>query len=152
MIFPINNTRISDQYTILKTPALSVIEITAMEREFIASLSETCLSYPHCVGLAANQVWIKKDVLPPAIFVAKVLPDSSKCLVCINPLILKKWGSRKKVTEGCLSKNKDSRLWRHDRVDLEFLDEFGIKQSRSLVGFGSQIIQHEYDHLQGILI
>ena len=152
MIFPINKTNNPDHYQILKTPSLSVIEITAMEREFISSLSETCVGTPHCVGLAANQVWINKDVLPPAIFVAKVYPDPSKCLVCINPVIIKKWGSRKKVIEGCLSKNRGSKLWRHDRIDLEFLDEYGIKQTMSFIGFGAQIIQHEYDHLQGILI
>lgn len=152
MIFPINTTKNPDQYKILKTPALPVIEITAIEREFISSLAETCVSFKHCVGLAANQVWINKDVLPPAIFVARVLPDRSKCLVCINPTIIKKWGSRKKVTEGCLSKSRDSRLWRQDRIDLNFLDEFGINQSLSFVGFGAQIIQHECNHLQGILI
>lgn len=151
MIFPINTTKNPDHYQILKTPAAPVIEITQMEREFMTSLEETCRASEHCVGLAANQIWINKDVPPPAIFVAKVFSDGG-CLICVNPVITKKWGSRKKVTEGCLSKNKSSRLWRHDRVDLKFLDIYGLEQSMSFVGFAAQIIQHECDHLQGILI
>lgn len=153
MIFPINKSNKNEHYTILKTPAAFVTDEELKEfQEFIKVLTETCISLPNCVGLAANQVWIKPDEAPPAIFVARILTDRSKCIVCVNPQITKYWGSRKKVTEGCLSKSRESRLWRYDRVNITFLDETGTEHKESHMHFGAQVLQHEYDHLQGILI
>lgn len=107
---------------------------------------------PVGVGLAACQVG--KNV---KIFIAK--PTSKpKFYIFINPKILKTDKKQKikkakvKKLEGCLSLPD---IWgevaRFDEIVLDFMDENGKKHKRKFTGFMATIIQHEVDHLEGIL-
>lgn len=107
---------------------------------------------PIGVGLAAPQVSVSLQI-----FIAKPKADS-KIFVFINPKIistspLKKSKVKKtKKLEGCLSlKDIWGEVERYPEVNLEYLDEKGILHNKKFSGFMSTIVQHEIDHLNGIL-
>lgn len=148
---------------VLSTPAKPIAKIDKSIHELLKTMRETLLSAhdPEGVGLAAPQIG-----KPYQVFITKDSPES-EILTYINPEIKefkenpkeKKSDSENKKRkekgvqlEGCLSL-KD--IWgvvkRHDVVVLSYLDEKGEKHTKSFDGFMAVIIQHEFDHLQGIL-
>lgn len=109
-------------------------------------------SDPKGVGLAAPQ--IGKSL---AIFMAKPT-ERSPISVFINPEILeakeleKKKNKRLKKLEGCLSlPNIWGEVLRSPSVKLKWLDENGKENNKKFKGFMATIIQHECDHLNGVL-
>ncbi len=73
-------------------------------------------------------------------------------LVFINPKILKKSRGQKIMTEGCLSaKNIYGTIKRSEKIKVEAYDENGKKFIKSGSGLFAQVIQHEMDHLEGVL-
>jgi peptide deformylase len=73
-------------------------------------------------------------------------------LVFINPKILKKSRQQKIMTEGCLStENVYGTIKRSEKIKVEAFDENGKKFTKSGKGLFAQVIQHEMDHLDGIL-
>lgn len=96
------------------------------------------------VGLAANQ--IGKDI---SIFVAY---DNKKFYTFINPKIVKLIGEETIVEEGCLSiPNVWGEIKRYPEVILEYQNLWGKKKKLRAKGLLAQIIQHEVDHLNGVL-
>lgn len=108
---------------------------------------------PVGVGLAAPQVGKALKI-----FIAKPSPKS-EVLVFINPKIIsktspqeKKGKARTRKLEGCLSlPNIWGEVLRYNEITLEFQDETGKKHSKKFKGFLGTIVQHEIDHLNGIL-
>lgn len=116
---------------------------------------------PEGVGLAASQIGKSLQI-----FIARPTPKS-KIMVFINPKIEnidpssqiftkeRRVGKKKKEVkklEGCLSlKDIWGTVLRSPKLTLSFLDEKGKSQTKDFEGFLATIIQHEYDHLQGIL-
>lgn len=139
---------------ILSEPAKPVGKIDKKIRQIIADMKETLLKTenPKGVGLAAPQVGI-----PLQIFVTKS-DDKSAVRVFLNPAITKyskKTSSAKKPDnrfEGCLSIPK---IWgivrRSVTITLAYIDEAGAKKTEEFNDFLARIIQHEVDHLSGIL-
>mgnify|MGYP001595217149 CR=1 FL=1 len=111
-------------------------------------------SDPIGVGLAAPQVGKSLQI-----FIAKP-KITSKILVFINPKIISKIPITQKnkgkktarKLEGCLSLQD---IWgeviRNPEITVEYLDEKGRKHTKKFTGFMSTVIQHEIDHLYGIL-
>lgn len=100
------------------------------------------------VGLAAPQV---NESL--RVFVMKSWPAVALTVV-INPKIeyLEEFG-QKSSTEGCLSiPGKNLTVKRYKKIHLSYFDRQGTYVARELEGFGAIIAQHEYDHLNGVLI
>jgi peptide deformylase len=96
------------------------------------------------VGLAANQ--IGKNL---SIFVAY---DNKKFYTFINPEIVKFFGKEKIMEEGCLSiPNVWGQIKRYEGVVVSYQDLFGKKKKLKAKGLLAQIIQHEIDHLNGVL-
>ncbi len=96
------------------------------------------------VGLAAPQVGISKRVI--------VINHKGKMYAMINPQILKKSWAKKKAEEGCLSvPNVFGDVSRHKRVLVSYLDHNGKEQKFEASDMLARIIQHENDHLDGIL-
>jgi peptide deformylase len=96
------------------------------------------------VGLAANQ--IGKNL---SIFVAY---DDKKFYAFINPEIVKFFGKEKIMEEGCLSvPNVWGQIKRYEGVVVSYQDLFGKKKKLKAKGLLAQIIQHEIDHLNGVL-
>ena len=96
-----------------------------------------------CVGMAANMIGVSKNIIIFAIGPAQI--------VMYNPKITKK--SRPyKVKEGCLSLEGERNTTRYENITVEYQDESFKKCKQSYSGFVAQIIQHEIDHCNGIII
>ncbi|MEK7165737.1 MAG: peptide deformylase, partial [Patescibacteria group bacterium] len=138
---------------VLVSPANPVPNINSKIKEMINQM-RTCLEEaqnPQGVGLAAAQIG-----LPWRIFL--MWPNNKETIrVIINPEYVNKSSNLVKgITdnrlEGCLSV---PHVWgaveRHTRVTISYLDDLGQKQQNTFSGFPAIIVQHEMDHLDGIL-
>lgn len=96
-----------------------------------------------CVGLAANMIGVKKCIIAVSLGFMDV--------AMFNPVITAKSGSYD-TEEGCLSLPGVRPCRRYRKITVEYYDMNFIKRVRSFEGFPAQIIQHEIDHLDGILI
>lgn len=100
------------------------------------------------VGLAAPQVGLKKRIL-----VVNHSGDRQDDLVLVNPTITARGGTDTTYDEGCLSfPGIYAEIRRPDRCTVTAFDVQGNKIEKEYDGFVSRIIQHEYDHLEGILL
>ncbi|EKX96728.1 peptide deformylase [Selenomonas sp. oral taxon 138 str. F0429] len=98
----------------------------------------------HCVGLAANMIGEKKRII--AVCVGK------SHLVMLNPEIVKASSEQYEAEEGCLSLPGQRKTMRHEWVEVTYRDIKFRKQQNKFSGFTAQIIQHEIDHCNGVLI
>ena len=96
-----------------------------------------------CVGLAANMIGAKKRVL--------VFAVGELIVAMINPVIVKKERPYE-TEESCLSLIGLRKTKRYEMIEVEYLDKNFKKQKRVFNGFTAQIIQHEMDHFEGIII
>ena len=96
-----------------------------------------------CVGMAANMIGVHKRIIA-------VHTDFGQ-MVMLNPKIISKSGAYD-TQEGCLSLSGVRKTKRYETIELEYQDLNMKKQRRSFSGFTAQIIQHEVDHCDGILI
>lgn len=133
----------------------SVAKIDKKILQIVADMKTALLSAdnPKGVGLAAPQIGISLQIF-------LLRPEAKDPIrVCINPEIV--WKSEEKIRgipgsesklEGCLSIPK---VWgivmRHVSVKLKYLDEKSREQTETFTGFPAVIVQHEVDHLDGIL-
>ncbi len=96
-----------------------------------------------CVGLAANMIGIKKRII--------AINIGFDNIAMINPVIIKKTGPYE-VEEGCLSLTGVRKTTRHQEIEVEYLNRQFQKQRQKYSGYIAQIIQHEVDHCNGIII
>ena len=96
-----------------------------------------------CVGMAANMIGYRKRI----IIVATGFAD----IVMINPKLTKK-AEPYEAEEGCLSLPGTRKTTRYRSVTVEYLNKKFEKHVQTFNGYLAQIIQHECDHLEGILI
>ena len=106
------------------------------------------------VGLAAPQIGrdIQLFVMDADGITEEEEEENFGPLVFINPEILEKTGEKIKLEEGCLSiPDVRDDVVRPDKVVVEYLDRDFEKKRLTATGWVSRVIQHEYDHLQGVL-
>ena len=96
-----------------------------------------------CVGMAANMIGYKKNM----IIVSLGIMD----LVMLNPVITKKSGPYE-AEEGCLSLTGTRKTTRYQKITVKYQDTSMKECVREFSGMAAQIIQHECDHLAGIII
>jgi len=96
-----------------------------------------------CVGMAANMIGYRKNI----IIVATGLAD----MIMINPVITEK-AEPYETEEGCLSLPGTRRTIRYNRITVKYQDKKFADHTQKFSGYIAQIIQHECDHLAGILI
>ena len=72
-------------------------------------------------------------------------------MIMINPVICSKIG-RYETEEGCLSLEGKRKTTRYKKIEVEFQDAGFVKRKMAFEGFVAQIIQHEVDHCNGIVI
>lgn len=96
-----------------------------------------------CVGLAANMIGYNKAI----ICVSGGLYD----FVMINPVITSRSGEYE-TEEGCLSLMGERKCKRYKEIEVDYLDINFKKQHGKYTGFVAEIIQHEIDHTNGIII
>lgn len=96
-----------------------------------------------CVGMAANMIGEPKAII--------AFDDNGALTVMFNPKIIKK-DSPFETEEGCLSLQGTRKTTRYRSIKVEYRNEAFQKRIKTFKGFTAQIIQHECDHLEGILI
>lgn len=97
----------------------------------------------YCVGMAANMIGVKKRIL---VFVL-----GNFIVPMVNPVILKK-EKPYETEESCLSLTGFRKTKRYEKIEVEYLDRNFKKHKETFSGFTAQIIQHEIDHFEGIII
>jgi peptide deformylase len=119
-------------------------------RSFVADLEETMRVGPGGVGIAAPQVGrFERIVIVDVSSKPKV--KSHGRLVLVNPEITA-WEGFAMGREGCLSvPDFTGNVIRAERVVVDALDEFGEARHYELEGFEARAVQHEIDHLDGLL-
>jgi peptide deformylase len=122
-------------------------------RALIADMFETMYAAPG-IGLAAIQVGVPKRVL--VIDLQEQLEEGAEPVkdprVFINPEILETSDNEVPYTEGCLSvPDQYAEVERPDRVRARWLDENGEQHEEDIEGLLATCLQHEMDHLEGIL-
>lgn len=104
------------------------------------------------VGLAAPQIGlsIRLFITDGAPFEEEEVADFKE--VFINPLIKEESGPKWKFNEGCLSiPNVREDVQRNEELYIEYYDRNWKLQKKTFDGLAARIIQHEYDHIEGIL-
>lgn len=108
-------------------------------------LLETLISHKDgCVGMAANMIGVKKRII--------AFDNDGEYMVMYNPVILKKDGAYE-TEEGCLSLLGGPRKTkRYKTIKVQWQNEKMQTRIKNFTGFTAQIIQHEVDHCDGVLI
>ena len=118
--------------------------------DFIADLEETMRAGPGGVGIAAPQVGCFKRIVIVDVSCKPKIPHHGR-LVLINPVIATSNGSVV-GREGCLSvPDYTGNVARAERITLNAWDETGAERVYSMEGFEARAVQHEMDHLEGLL-
>ena len=97
----------------------------------------------HCVGMAANMIGVSKRII--------VFDNGGIYVTMFNPEILKASGTYG-AEEGCLSLEGVRKVRRYQTVKIRYQNESFQTRIKTFTGFPAQIIQHEIDHCNGILI
>ena len=96
-----------------------------------------------CVGMDANMIGVKKQVIVVSLGLAP--------MVLFNPQIVKKSGEYE-TEEGCLSLEGLRKAKRYQNITVEYQDRNFKKQRQDFTGFIAQNIQHQCDHIAGVVI
>jgi len=118
------------------------------EREIMNDMLETMYA-SNGIGLAAIQIGVPKRII-----VMDLSKEENKKnpMYFVNPLIIKKNDEKITYEEGCLSvPNQFAEIDRASKCEVEYLDFNGNKQNLQAEGLLATCIQHEIDHLEGIL-
>lgn len=97
-----------------------------------------------CVGMAANMIGYNKAII--------VFEDEDKIQIMLNPKIISSSKEYYKEKEGCLSLEGKRETKRYKKIKVEYDDLDFNKRIKTYTDFTAQIIQHEIDHLNGIII
>lgn len=96
-----------------------------------------------CVGMAANMIGVSKRIIAISLGPADI--------PMINPVITKRTEPYE-TEEGCLSLAGTRKTTRYKTIEVEFFSRSFTHQKQTFTGWPAQIIQHEIDHCEGILI
>ena len=114
-------------------------------QEIITDLLDTARAHiDECAGLAAPQIGINKRVV--------VIRNGDNFYPMINPVVVKKSGKKFLNHEGCLSLEGIRAVERYSSVLVGYIDKSGKRCTKTFNGTAAIIVQHETDHLNGILI
>ena len=120
------------------------VDATEADKQVIADLLDTLrANLDHCVGMAANMIGVSKNII--------VVAAGPFQFAMINPGITKKMGAFQ-TEEGCLSMDGVRPCTRYKEIEVDYLDTNFKKQHGKYTGWTAQIIQHEIDHCNGIVI
>ncbi len=137
---------------ILKQVAETVAEVDETVIAVVQDLVDTMVDSGHSVGVAAPQIGILRRVLVVDVSKSKLGKDNNHGLLeMINPEIIEKSGS-KMMREGCMSvPDYTGNVTRAEYIVIEYTDRFGRLRVIEASGFEAVAIQHELDHLDGLL-
>ena len=117
---------------------------TVEDKQTVDDLLDTLnANLERCAGMAANMIGVNKRIL--------VVAAGPFVFPMINPVITKKMG-KYETEEGCLSLEGVRPCTRYKTIEVDYLDRNFKPQHGRYTDFTAQIIQHEMDHFEGILI
>ena len=135
---------------ILRKKAAKVTIVNNQLIKLISDMFET-MHNANGIGLAANQVGANKQIFVIDISIVEGYEDT-KPLALINPKIIEKSEETIIYEEGCLSiPDQRAEVIRPKRITIEFQDTDFNKHTIDADDLLARVMQHEYDHLQGIL-
>ena len=133
--------------SIVKMPVLlsaPSVDATPLDAAVGQDLLDTLAAHAHeCVGLAANMIGVRKRII--------VFDDNGTAKLMFNPEIVHA-SSEYSTEEGCLSLVGQRPCRRYRKIRVSYQDESFKTCQKSFSGFTAQIIQHEIDHCDGIII
>lgn len=100
-------------------------------------------NFEGCVGMAANMIGVSKRII--------AVSDNGKYILMFNPEIIKGYGEYE-TEEGYLSLDGERKTKRFKTIKVKYTTDKFKTTTRTFTDFTSQIIQHEIDHCNGILI
>ena len=126
---------------LLSTPS---VDATPLDAAVGQDLLDTLAAHAHeCVGLAANMIGVRKRII--------VASCASGAVLMYNPEIIEASGEYQ-TEESCLSLEGVRPCARYKRIKVVYLDASFAPCEKSFSGFEAQIIQHEIDHCNGVVI
>ena len=119
-------------------------DATEADQQVITDLLDTLrANLDHCVGMAANMIGVKKNII--------VVAAGPFQFAMVNPVITKKTGAFQ-TEEGCLSLTGVRPVRRWQSIKVRWQNERFQERLKTFTGWTAQIIQHEIDHCEGIVI
>ena len=141
-------TILTEPNTLLRQISQPVEQVGESEKELMNDMLET-MYVANGIGLAAIQIGVPKRII--VIDLSKEKNEKNP-MYFVNPIITKKNDEKITYEEGCLSvKNFFAEIDRPSKCEVEYLDYNGDKQYLKAEGLLATCIQHEIDHLEGIL-
>ena len=117
---------------------------TEADRQVVTDLLDTLRANREiCVGMAANMIGVNKSII--------VVTAGPFQFAMVNPVIIKKTGEYQ-TKESCLSLDGERACTRYEQIEVDYLDGNFKPQHGKYTGFTAQIIQHEIDHCNGVVI
>lgn len=117
---------------------------TESDGHVIRDLVETFREYEgECVGMAANMIGVRKRII--------VVAAGPFEVVMLNPVITAKSGEYE-TEEACMSLDGVRPCTRYEEIEVDYQDQNFKQQHGKFTGYTAQIIQHEVDHCNGIVI
>lgn len=119
-------------------------EATPADLSVGQDLLDTLAFHTHeCVGMGANMIGVRKRVI--------VFDDEGTHRLMFNPELVRGFGPYD-TEEGCLSLTGKRPTSRFERIEVRYQDERFAVKAETFTGWTAQIIQHEIDHCNGIVI
>lgn len=141
-------------HPILRKPAQIVQDISTSDiQQLVTNLIATVID-ANGVGIAAPQVYMSKRIIIIRSYPSSRYPNAPMMdpLPMINPVITEYNGKQEKDWEGCLSiPGIRGFVPRAARITVRYSDRTGTQQITKFSGFVARIIQHEVDHLGGLV-
>lgn len=117
---------------------------TVADLDVAQDLMETLIAHKDgCVGMAANMIGVNKRII--------AFENDGEYMVMFNPVIVKQSGAYE-TDEGCLSLTGTRKTKRHKVIKVQWQNEKFQTRLKTFTGWTAEIIQHEIDHCEGILI
>ena len=116
-----------------------------VDKAVIQDMKDTLKANSHkCVGMAANMIGVHKNIII-------IHTETGEDKVMLNPVTVSQKGPYE-TEEGCMSLPGVRKTTRYRVITVRYEDENFKKNVETFSGFTAEIVQHEMDHLQGILI
>ena len=117
---------------------------TANDLGVAQDLLETLVAHKDgCVGMAANMIGVSKRII--------AFDNKDEYMVMFNPVIVKQSGPYE-AEEGCLSLTGTRKTKRFQTIKVQWQNEKFQTRLKTFTGWTAEIIQHEIDHCEGIII
>lgn len=129
---------------LLRVPSEPAVPHSALDSEVGQDLLDTLATHAdECVGMAANMIGQRRRII--------VVANGARHMLMHNPEILEA-SCPYQTEEGCLSLEGTRPCTRYRRIKVRYLDESWNERTFTFTGFIAEIIQHEIDHCDGVVI